>query len=261
LPRKKGLSDAEQQGLGSLIASLFQNSWASNNFSARNFDQAGTAVGKGFRDATNWVTSGIAGLFGNYRSAPGVSVRSNADIHMPTQHSFLGINMTALSEGNFLQQTIYGVANGVINIPVQYIMGRGVGGGSMRNLDGTATSTDEGVLSFGTLPLFFTGAGQGISTVRSGGMTFAEYRTSYWASRAKPILDPIVNRETGQIWNQYMELHHRFIPRRWKLAYNWLKNNRLNLQELNSLEHSMKDPYRARFAPKWVKEQYNLMWK
>lgn len=51
--------------------------WLGKNFSARNFDEAGTAVGKAFRDATNWVTSGVAGLFGNFRSAPSVNVRSN----------------------------------------------------------------------------------------------------------------------------------------------------------------------------------------
>jgi hypothetical protein len=97
--------------------------------------------------------------------------------------------------------------------------------------------------------------------IKNGGRTFAQYKTSYWMGKAKPVLDPIVNRVTGQTWKQFMELHHRFIPQRWKWAPNWLKNNRFNLQELNSLEHAMKDPYRARFAPKWVKEYYNLIWK
>lgn len=57
-----------------------------------------------------------------------------------------------------------------------------------------------------------------------------------------------------------MELHHRFISQRWNWA-NWLTNNRFNLQELNSLEHALRDPYRARFAPQWGKELYNLNWK
>jgi hypothetical protein len=76
-----GLSDTEQQGLGALIASLLQSSWVSRNFSARNFDEAGTAVGKAARDATNWVVGGIAGLFGNYRGAPVTQVMSNADMN------------------------------------------------------------------------------------------------------------------------------------------------------------------------------------
>ncbi|MDR7212736.1 hypothetical protein [Flavobacterium piscis] len=102
---------------------------------------------------------------------------------------------------------------------------------------------------------------QGLGNIFKGGKTFAQYRTAYWTGKVKPVLDPVINRETGQIWKQFMELHHRFIPQRWKWAPNWLKNNRFNLQEVNSLEHSLKDPYRARFAPQWVKEEYNLIWK
>ena len=75
---------------------------------------------------------------------------------MPTQHTFLGINMTALSEGNFLQQTLYGTAN-QINIVIQFLMFRSVGDSSMRNLNGTGTTTGEGALAFGTLPLYFAG--------------------------------------------------------------------------------------------------------
>ena len=62
----------------------------------------------------------------------------------------------------------------------------------------------------------------------------------------------------GQVWKQHMELHHRFIPQRTKWAPNWLKNNRFNLKSLSSLEHALSDPYRARFAPKWVKDIYKL---
>ena len=58
-----------------------------------------------------------------------------------------------------------------------------------------------------------------------------------------------------------MELHHRFIPQRAKWAPNWLLNNRFNLKPVSSLEHALADPYRARFAPRWVKEAYNLTWR
>jgi RHS repeat-associated protein len=103
--------------------------------------------------------------------------------------------------------------------------------------------------------------GQAYNYVTKGGPTFAEYRAAYWAKNAKPVLEAIENPLTGQTWKQSMELHHRFIPQRAKWAPNWLLNNRINLQPLNSLEHAMSDPYRARFAPKWVKEAYNLKWK
>ena len=107
----------------------------------------------------------------------------------------------------------------------------------------------------------FSEAKAAIKSSLSGGKTFAQYSKAYWLGKSKPILDPIQNEATGQIWNQYMELQHRFTPQRWKWALNWLKNNRFNLQELNSLEHAMTDPYRARFALKWVKKLYNLTWK
>lgn len=97
--------------------------------------------------------------------------------------------------------------------------------------------------------------------IKDGGPTFAEYRSAYWAGKIKPPAKILTNEVTGQEWKTYMELHHRFIPQRWDWAPNWLKNNRFNLQELNSLDHAKVDPYRARFAPQWVKQQYNLIWK
>ncbi|MBV8326528.1 RHS repeat-associated core domain-containing protein, partial [Chryseobacterium sp.] len=103
--------------------------------------------------------------------------------------------------------------------------------------------------------------GQAFNYLTKGGPTFAEYRAAYWAKNTKPVLEALENPLTGQTWKQTMELHHKFIPQRAKWAPNWLLNNKINLQPLNSLEHAISDPYRARFAPKWVKETYNLNWK
>ncbi|WP_454047542.1 hypothetical protein [Chryseobacterium sp. Marseille-Q8038] len=103
--------------------------------------------------------------------------------------------------------------------------------------------------------------GQAFNYLTKGGPTFAEYRAAYWANNTKPVLEALENPLTGQTWKQTMELHHRFIPQRAKWAPNWLLNNKVNLQPVNSLEHAIADPYRARFAPKWVKETYNLKWK
>ncbi|MEZ0006276.1 hypothetical protein ABH942_001639 [Flavobacterium sp. 28YEA47A] len=80
----------------------------------------------------------------------------HGSITMPTQHHFLGINMTALSQGNFLERFAYETAN-AINIPIQYLMFRSVNDGSMRNLDGTSTTSDQFVITIGTMPLSAAG--------------------------------------------------------------------------------------------------------
>jgi len=58
----------------------------------------------------------------------------------------------------------------------------------------------------------------------------------------------------GKVFKVHQELHHRFIPQRAKWAPNWLKNNRFNLQELNTIQHGLSDPYRYRFFPREIKK-------
>ncbi|GAA4762835.1 MULTISPECIES: RHS repeat-associated core domain-containing protein [Flavobacterium] len=200
-PETGGMNETQQSALGNAIANLAQNwdelgikNWANRNIG---FKQAGFAKGgwvdNNLRSIGNWFTKQWKSIFGSNKksekvylpSTPSFSNHqltggwqnegfqpSQAVIQMPTQHTFLGINMTALSEGNLLQRTVYGMAN-TINIPVQYMMGRSVGDGSMRNLNGTSTSTDEGVLSFGTLPLMFAGGGGGAGVISGNGTKLA----------------------------------------------------------------------------------------
>jgi RHS repeat-associated protein len=303
-----GIDGGGGTGISTDLGEFFHDTgigdWARENLNFNNwsegFKSGGNFLSNNFKSVGNFLSNNLKSLFGHksqgpppnmsgyvnvnmnagsqlanspYGSIPSLGIKNFGTIQTPTQHKLLGINMTALSEGNFFQQVIYGVANS-LSVPVQYMMGRGVGDNTMRNLDGSGTTTDEATLSFGTLPLWFVGGGEvggagkslegglkGLGNLLKGGRTFAEYRTAYWAGKAKPILEPVINRETGQIWKQYMELHHRFIPQRWDWAPNWLKNNKWNLQELSSLEHAMNDPYRARFAPKWVKDMFNLISK
>ncbi|WP_448824528.1 hypothetical protein [Capnocytophaga ochracea] len=66
-------------------------------------------------------------------------------IHL--QHYFLGMNMTAMSEGNFLEKVIYGVINDLYT-PVQFLMGRSVNCefANMKNLNGTSKTTQEATI-------------------------------------------------------------------------------------------------------------------
>ena len=68
-------------------------------------------------------------------------------IRPPTQHYFLGMNMTAMSEGNYLEKVIYGVINDLYT-PVQMLMGRSVNCefANMRNLNGTSKTTEEATI-------------------------------------------------------------------------------------------------------------------
>ena len=96
--------------------------------------------------------------------------------------------------------------------------------------------------------------GQGYRAVTRGGRTFSQYKKLYWASksRVKPIYQPI-RLSNGKVFKVYTEFHHRYIPQRWKWAPNWLKNNRFNLQPLNTIQHGIRDPYRFRFFPTEIK--------
>ena len=56
-----------------------------------------------------------------------------------------------------------------------------------------------------------------------------------------------------RIFVQRLELHHRFIPNRWRWIPKQIRHHRLNLQPLYSVEHALRDPDRYRFLPKWLK--------
>ncbi len=99
-------------------------------------------------------------------------------------------------------------------------------------------------------------SGKVYNAFTKGGKTFAQYRTSYWASRVKPTFQPI-RMSNGKVFKVHIELHHRYIPQRAKWAPNWLKNNKINLQPLNTIRHGINDSYRFRFFPKEIKSTIN----
>jgi hypothetical protein len=67
--------------------------------------------------------------------------------------------------GNFLQQTGYGMANGFYTTSQMFI-GRNVGSGSMKNLSGTSTTTEEGVLGFAGSAMSFIPYIKGIQVAK-----------------------------------------------------------------------------------------------
>jgi len=81
--------DNTQYGNGvikSIIEDPSVQEWLSRNLSARNFDEAGTAIGKAARDATNFVVGNVRrffkGLFGgNKNSGPPPNMATNVNIN------------------------------------------------------------------------------------------------------------------------------------------------------------------------------------
>ena len=105
-----------------------------------------TGIDKWMRKNLNFKNWGkrISGWFGGGSSGPPPNVSKYGNIQMPTQHSSFGFNWTFLSEGKPFSRFIYGFFNGFYTTG-QYFIGRGVGDYSMRNLNGSATDTDEAV--------------------------------------------------------------------------------------------------------------------
>jgi len=165
---------------GWLFAAWVHGSYASGGelnpakWNSNGWTNAGLAVGSPIASigATNYAN----GYMERYNNRPEIGVTATSDgkgdihpyvstaggdIHMPTQHSSLGFNWTYLSQGKPGERFIYVTAN-TISIFGQYFMGRGVGDGSMRNLDGSATTTDEGVMAYVSVMSFSTlGIGNG----------------------------------------------------------------------------------------------------
>jgi RHS repeat-associated protein len=120
------------------------------------------------------------------------------------------------------------------------------------------TVTEATINAVSIIPIFKIGKfanGSKISFNFYGGPTFNQYKAAYWSKNLKPGVEYIVG-PNGKVFKNYMELHHRFIPQRWKWAPNWLLNNKYNLQPLRSLEHGLVDKYRYQFFPIWLKKMY-----
>ena len=111
-------------------------------------------------------------------------------IHL--QHYFLGMNMTAMSEGNFIEKVIYGVINDLYT-PVQFLMGRSVNCefANMRNLNGTSKTTQEATIglvssAFLVFDIAYRGIVTGLEMTRAAVPMATEMTTvGRWMSRAE----------------------------------------------------------------------------
>src|SRR5690606_30247445 len=215
--------------------------WLGNNISSGLsdiggfFNNAWKSVFPGSRDAI--VYNNALQGFSNSQQSKGWQndgFKSDPPWGSITQKESTWVDAWAESTNIFAQAT-YGIANSF-----------SVVGQSLNPFDNQVTAlTGEGVhgdrsyyggdVASSLLPIgagFKYGA-QGLKVVGKslinkllfGGKTFTQFKKVFWANKTKPILDPIIDPNSGQVWKQYMELHHRFISQRWNWAPNWLKNN------------------------------------
>lgn len=85
----------------------------------------------------------------------------------------------------------------------------------------------------------------------SGGKTFSQYKMLRGGTKT---LD-FITTPTG-VQRISTEFHHMLITQRMQKAYNlpnWLVNNRLNVWKLNTIQHSLIDPYRFNFLRAGIK--------
>ena len=156
-------------GLGTIISSAAASwdtikDWIGRNAESTGqwFEKQGRSVGQWFSKQYNSIKEWF-----QERNAPMVNVkpitlpeginpsqvystpRYLGEIRPPTQHYFLWMNMTEMSEGSWFEQFAYNFFND-LSMPVQMMMGRSVGSSfaPMRNLNGTSMTTNDALLAF-----------------------------------------------------------------------------------------------------------------
>ncbi|WP_317193958.1 RHS repeat-associated core domain-containing protein [Capnocytophaga genosp. AHN8471] len=149
-------------GLGTIISSAAASwdtieDWIKRNAKSTGqwFEKQGRSVGQWFSNQYNSIkewfqgSGASSGVKNEYLTAEEVYKNQVWQIRPPTQHYFLGMNMTEMSEGNWFEQFVYNFFND-LSMPVQMMMGRSVGSSfaPMRNLNGTSMTTNDALLGF-----------------------------------------------------------------------------------------------------------------
>ncbi len=173
---------------------------------------------------------------------------------LPANISQYTPNTWSKMENNFFGNMIYQPSNGVYAFS-QIFMGRSVGNGSMRSLNGSSMTTDGAVGGVSEAAGLLLPALKGLNATTTatkgggswlqGGKTFTQYK----AARGGTETLAKISTSTGT-QRISTEFHHVFLTQRIQRAYNlpnWAVNNRLNVWKLNTVQHSLIDPYRYNF--------------
>ena len=194
---EEGLTPNQQRGLGGALGSIgytIKENWGDiKDWVGRNarstgkwFEKQGRSVGRWFSKQYDSIKGWFEGdgtprvVKTEYLTAEEAYKNQVWQIRPPTQHYFLGMNMTAMSEGHWTGQIVYGILNDFYT-PIQYLMGRGVGSSfaPMKNLNGTSKTTNDALLGF------VNSASVGYSIALRGATTGVEMMSN--AVRTSPV--------------------------------------------------------------------------
>ena len=105
---------------------------------------------------------------------------------------------------------------------------------------------------------------KGLSYLPKAGKTFDAYKTARGGTRTLGYIE--TTNSSGKIVLQRVstEYHHWLITQRMQRKLdlpNWLVNNRFNVMKLNTIQHSIIDPFRFRFLRKGLKQDVGLFKK
>lgn len=105
---------------------------------------------------------------------------------------------------------------------------------------------------------------KGIAYLPKGGKTFDAYKAARGGTRTLGYIE--TTNASGKIVFQRVstEYHHWLLTQRLQRKLdlpNWLVNNRFNVMKLNTIQHSIIDPFRFRFLRKGLKQDVGLFKK
>lgn len=160
-----------------------------------------TNFANGYVDNYNQQSATVARQGNNVENYPYVAT---AWISPPTQHYLLGMNMTAMSKGGFFAKMFYDGVN-QINIFGQILIGRSIADSSIKNLNGTYTATDEGVMAVGSLPLFLVGGGEfeGLAFEAKEGLGVISESLTLAAEETISVIDDVIVEGTHSVYQGF----------------------------------------------------------
>lgn len=272
-----GLSNTNQTILGNLIGSLVTNwdnlrikEWSNKNLNFNSWGNgiksAGKFLARNAESIGGWFHNNYNSIFGKGKQEaqqlPPSPSFSNHQLSSGWQNQGVGTTGSGQyyggdgsgSFGDYFSRFVYETDQfNPIALAWDGIQGHITGNDRYGN---ELTGFESSVKIVSAVPMtkvagVFSGAAGKITL--NGGKTFAQYKIARGGTETLAHIQT----STG-VQRISTEFHHMFITQRMQRAYglpNWLVNNRMNVFKLNTIQHSIIDPFRFRFLRAGMKPQ------